>query len=124
MTSRNPLLAAVIAALIVVIGMGAVPPADAQLINPFAKDSLKLDDEDKAMMREAMRSVLESGKAATTKSWTNPKTGVSGTATLLRAYDENGMSCGEVEHAFTKPNTNRYILPFCKTPDGKWKVAL
>jgi len=124
MAPKKSMFAPVFAALIFVFGIGAAPPADAQLINPFAKDSLKLDAEDKAMMREAMRTVLESGKAATTKSWTNPETGVSGTATLLRAYDQDGMPCGEVEHAFTKPNTNRYILPFCKTADGKWKVAL
>jgi len=33
------------------------------------------------------------------------------------------MPCGEIEHVFTVGGGNRYVLPFCRTGDGTWKVA-
>lgn len=114
---------AVMFALLVAAGFGLAPLAAAQVISPFLTDDVKLSAEDGALMRDAIRSVLESGKVDTTKSWTNPETGVSGTATLLKVYERDGAPCGEIEQVFTKPRVSRYILPFCQVPDGKWKLA-
>ena len=124
MASRYPPRGLVLAAIIMAAWVGLAPPAGAQVINPFSKDGLALNDEDDALMRDAIRSVLESGKADTAKSWSNPKTGISGTATLLCVFDKAGAPCGEVEHVLTEPRGNRYVLPFCRMPDGKWKIAL
>lgn len=124
MASRYPLRGIVVAALVMAAGAGLPPLAGAQVINPFSRDSLELDTEDDALMRDAIRSVLESGKPGTAKSWTNPKTGISGTATLLRVFDKGGAPCGEVEHVFAESKGKRYVLPFCRVPDGKWKIAL
>jgi surface antigen len=117
---RGPILAA----LVLAAWGGAGSLAEAQVINPFSRSSLELSAEDDALMREAIRGVLESGKADTSESWTNPKTGLSGTATLLRVFDRDGAPCGEVEHTFQNPGGARYVLPFCRVPDGKWKIAL
>ncbi len=125
MASRYPMRGAALAVFIVAAWAGlAPPPAAAQVINPFSKDSLELSEEDDALMRDAIRSVLESGTVDTAKSWSNPKTGISGRATLLRVFDKDGARCGEVEHVFTEPRGSRYVLPFCRVPDGKWKIAL
>jgi hypothetical protein len=42
-----------------------------------------------------------------------------GFATITR----DGMTCGQVQHEFTKGEGQSYRLLFCKTSDGSWKVA-
>ena len=68
---------------------------------------------------------LEEGRnrSRATADWAGKQSGRAGRATLLRVFERGGMPCGEVEHVFTAGGGNRYVLPFCRTGDGTWKVA-
>jgi len=65
----------------------------------------------------------EAQKQGATADWAAKQSGRAGRATLLRVFERNGMPCGEIEHVFTVGGGNRYVLPFCRTGDGTWKVA-
>lgn len=102
-------------------------PAHAQLISPFSKESLALNDEEMEQMRAALRDVLESGTAGTEKRWNNPTTKRVGIAKLLRTFQKQGSKCGQVQHTLVAPEkadrNTTYTLPFCKQKDGTWKIA-
>jgi surface antigen len=116
------------ALVLVCLSMAAVPPpAKAQLIMPLDDDSITLNAEEKQQMRQAMRDVLESGKAGTEKRWNNSTTKRVGVAKLLRSFEKQGSKCGQVQHTLMAPekgdrNTS-YSMPFCKQKDGTWKIA-
>jgi surface antigen len=95
----------------------------AGLISPFGRESFRLSAADWELLREAVRQVLEAQQDNATATWQGEQSGRAGRATLLRAFKHNGMTCGEVEHAFTAGGGNRYVLPFCRVEDGTWKVA-
>ena len=75
------------------------------------------------LLKGAVRQVLESATAGTTADWQDPESGRAGRASLLRVFERDGMTCGEVEHVFTDGKGTRYVLPFCQVADGSWKVA-
>jgi surface antigen len=117
------------AVLIALFAAFFLPPplANAQLIMPFDDDSVTLNAEEKEQMRQAMRSVLESGTAGTEKRWNNPTTKRVGVAKLLRTFEKQGTKCGQVQHTLMAPekadrNTSMSV-PFCKQKDGTWKIA-
>jgi surface antigen len=113
----------------VLTGAIALAPqaARAQLLNPFNDDAKALSDEEEAQMRDAMRTVLESGKPGTEKRWNNPTTKRTGVAKLLRTFQKQGTKCGQVQHTLVTPEkadkAMTYNLPFCKQGDGTWKIA-
>jgi surface antigen len=116
-TIRGLFLAAAVLAL-------AAPVSAQGLIDPFGRDAVDINPADWALMRDATRKALESGKAGTAVAWKNPDNTRAGQAKLLRTFKRGTLTnCGEVEHVFTKGGGRRYVLPFCKLPDGSWKVA-
>jgi hypothetical protein len=40
---------------------------------------------------------------------------------LLRVYEKNGMTCGEVEQILKVQDESRYVLSFCRANDGTWR---
>lgn len=119
-----------IGAMMIVLGgalMLAPKPATAQLISPFSKESLALNDEELQQMREALKTVLESGKPGTEKRWNNASTKRVGVAKLLRTFQKQGTKCGQVQHTLISPakedRNQTYSMPFCKQADGTWKIA-
>lgn len=105
----------------------SVPTALAQLNFPFNEDAVALSAEEKTQMRDAMRTVLESGKPGMEKRWNNPTSKRTGVAKLLRSFEKQGAKCGQVQHTLVTPEkadrAMTYSLPFCKQSDGSWKIA-
>jgi surface antigen len=105
----------------------SVPTAQAQLNFPFNEDAVALSAEEKTQMRDAMHTVLESGKPGTEKRWNNPTSKRTGVAKLLRSFERQGAKCGQVQHTLVTPQKTdkamTYSLPFCKQSDGTWKIA-
>jgi surface antigen len=103
--------------------LGAVPASGGALVDPFGKETYRLSDAARELLKGAVRQVLESATAGTTADWQDPESGRAGRASLLRVFERDGMTCGEVEHVFTDGKGTRYVLPFCQVADGSWKVA-
>ena len=101
----------------------SLPALAGALINPFDSSGNSLSKEDSDLMKGALKSVLDAKKAGATAEWKSPSSGLAGRATTLDLFEMNGMSCANVEHAFTAGGGAAYRLPFCQTADGRWKIA-
>jgi surface antigen len=93
------------------------------LVDPFGRSAYKLSQADMDLLKEAVRTVLEKQTVGATADWTSASSGKAGRATLLKTFTRDGMACGQVQHDFTKGEGQSYVLPFCRMPDGRWKIA-
>ena len=111
---------ALLAAALLAAGAGI---ATAQNLG-FMRDSVMsfMTQEDAAMIgrnyQEAL--ALPDGHTST---WSNPRTGHSGTASPLKSFQQKGMACRELEMSNTaRGQTSRNVFVFCKTASG-WKIV-
>ncbi|HEY8947436.1 MAG TPA: hypothetical protein VIM56_00985 [Rhizomicrobium sp.] len=112
--------------LCVMLAMGAlsgVPAMAATVPIPILGFGKNLSAADQQLLSQAVRQALEAGKAGASADWSDDSTGHAGRATVLRVYQKGDAPCGAVEHVFTKGDGDRYELPFCRQPDGSWKIA-
>ncbi len=68
---------------------------------------------------------MNAAGTAGSRHWSNPKTGTSGTITLVRDFQSAGMACHELKYLFNLTHPTRrqtYTLNWCRTPDGEWKI--
>lgn len=91
--------------------------------NPFGRDGIAMSQDDIALMQGAVQKVLGEYKDGGKSSWKSATSDRAGRATLLKTFKQKDMQCGEVEHVFTAGGGRRYVLPYCKTKDGQWKLA-
>jgi hypothetical protein len=97
-------------------------------INPFrGSRSPPLDAADIAALTEATNRLLDRPQlvAGGTETWSNPKSGVSGTATAGASSLRKGMTCRVVHYRTTMPGSgtpSSRTLTWCRTKDG-WKIA-
>jgi surface antigen len=82
----------------------------------------ELSAADREAMTRARSEVLDNMKPGAASSWKDEKTGHLGETHLLRVYEMNGMTCGEVEHILKIPEMKRYVTSFCRTSDGTWRA--
>src|SRR5689334_11897081 len=88
----------------------------------LGRDWQRLNGKDMQLLHKTMRDLLDEHSLGASVNWKDPDTGISGRASVLRIYEQDGMPCAEVEHVFTTGNRYRYVLPFCRK-DGEWKMA-
>jgi hypothetical protein len=101
---------------------GAQGPAQSPtMVDPFGPEAATLSKDDNKLMRQTIDKVLAEKRAGATGDWKGDKIG--GRATLRKTFTRNGMACGEVVHEFTVGRGRRYVLPFCETKPGEWKIA-
>jgi surface antigen len=102
-------------------------PAMAQ-INPFRGGrGTPLDAADLTALTDATYRLLDRPRlvAGGIETWSNPQSGVSGTATAGNAVQRNGLACRVVRYQATMSGQGRQrsaTLTWCKTKDG-WKIA-
>lgn len=117
---RGTLLAFVLAA-------GLVVPAGAQ-INPFGPYSTdNLNAEDRRLAEEAASKVYRADPPSigAEQSWANSGSGNSGTITLVRVHDYQGLPCRTLEHRIKVHGRNEPIvfhIDRCRTAAGEWKI--
>lgn len=61
------------------------------------------------------------------RQWHNPKTRDSGTVTLQRIFEQNGLPCHDLRYAITvrtEAAPRRYDVTWCRTRAGAWKIAM
>ena len=91
------------------------------MVDPFGSDAAGMSKEDNKLMRQAIEKVLAEKRAGATANWKGDN--VAGRATLRKTFTRDGMACGEVVHEFTVGRGRRYVVPFCETKGGEWKMA-
>ncbi len=102
-------------------------PALAQ-INPFRNSSrTPMSAEDISALTEATNRLLDRPQlvAGGTETWSNPKSGASGTITAGAVVQRKGLTCRIVNYQNTVPgplSQRTSTLTWCKTKDG-WKVG-
>jgi surface antigen len=101
--------------------------SDAQ-INPFQSSRAHLRGDDFALMSAAASRLYQQDTVAdgATDQWSNPKTGDSGTVTVLHSFEKSGMACRRVRYDIllrAQTGKRTYTVNWCKTDSGEWKIA-
>ncbi len=102
-------------------------PALAQ-INPFrGSRSTPLNADDLTALGEATNCLLDRPQLAVgaTESWSNPKSGASGTVTAGDPVKRHGLACRVMRYSAAVPGPRAEraaTLTWCKTKDG-WKLG-
>jgi surface antigen len=97
-------------------------------INPFRNSSgTPLNGDDMAALNQATVSLLERQQltAGATETWSNAKSGASGTITAGDPAQRKGLACRVLRYQNTVPGPNptrNVTVTWCKTKDG-WKIA-
>ena len=81
-----------------------------------------MNRDDTAMLVRNYTQALDTLPDGHTNTWTNPKTGATGTATPLKTMQQKGMTCRQLEltnHAGGQSGRSEWT--FCKTKAG-WKI--
>jgi surface antigen len=102
-------------------------PAFAQ-INPFrGTRATPLNSDDIAALTDATNRLLDRPGLATgaKETWSNPKSGASGTVTAGTATKQKGLACRVMHYGLAVPGPHSErdrTLTWCKTHDG-WKLG-
>jgi surface antigen len=83
----------------------------------------ELSAADREAMARARGEVLDNLKPGAASTWKDEKTGHLGKAHLLRVYEKNGMTCGDIEQILKVQEESRYVISFCRASDGTWRSA-
>jgi hypothetical protein len=113
--------------MLLLIAIGMAHPSVAQ-INPFrGSRGTPLRAADLAALGDATNRLLDRPELAVgdSETWSNPDSGVTGTATAGSTTQRKGLACRIVNYQATVPGSNPQrsaSLTWCKTKDG-WKIG-
>jgi surface antigen len=105
----------------VAIWLASALPANAAAYF-LSRNAPHLTAEDTRMIEQAIYGALGEGKTGAKAEWANSATGRAGQASVLQVSTKATMPCGSVEHIFTKGGGERFVLSYCRQPDGSWKI--
>lgn len=117
-------------ALIVMLGAACALPlvAHAQ-VNPFRSSRIGsgLSQEDLKELGAASRQLYAQDNVAngTTDTWSNPKSGNSGTVTVMDSFQRQGNACRKLRYDIrlkVRSGVRTYTLSWCHMPDNTWKI--
>ena len=98
----------------------------AQLINPFGPARGDFTKQDMDLLQAKLRPLLEQGKAGAVAAWRNPANSNFGTMRIAKTFERQGLACRRVTHIVklrSYKNARRFVVSYCKTSDGAWKIA-
>lgn len=82
-----------------------------------------MTEEDRVLLSDAVRAVLDQGADGQVRAWENPKTGARGELTPVATFEQAGQKCRDLEVANSaRGRSNRLVLTFCRQDDGDWKI--
>ena len=117
----------IVGSLAAAVALSAVVlPAQAQL-NPFTRAGFELSQEDIDLLSAAAKKLYidESVPVGTVETWSNPKSGNTGSVQLIGTFDYKGLPCRRLQHDIRIAKVAdpfRFIFDRCKTADGAWKT--
>jgi hypothetical protein len=117
----GPLLAAILA----VLALSEPALAQYPAFGVFGR-ILTAAPEDLPVVREASAPLFDATAAGTTREWSNPATGNSGTIKLRRIFALNGMPCRTFDYTtWTGHHTSetRVVIDWCKVANNGWKLV-
>lgn len=122
---RVPAVAALSLAAAAIAWLSVNAPAEAQ-VNPFGRN-IEMSREDMRRLGEAESRLYaqEPPAVGSTETWSNPKTGRSGTVTLIDSFERNGMPCRKLRHDINPRRhqpSYQFVIDRCRLPDGSWKI--
>lgn len=104
-----------------------LPGGAAAQINPFGGYKEKtLTAEDLQLMNAAASKLREDDATpiGTTERWSNPKTGNSGTVTLLQRFRKRDLPCQMIRHDYRHESRGGdfvFDIEVCRLSSGEWK---
>lgn len=103
----------------------AAPIAQAANVGfTFRGPAAHMNDSDWETFRAEAREVLENGEDNRTYQWTNSETGVSGTFTRNRSFEENGAPCRDITVTLAAgPSQGSQVMMVCKQTDDTWRIV-
>jgi surface antigen len=105
-----------------------VSAAHAQLLNPFrGYRGPMMNDQDRKLAREALRTLLNQEPAIVGKveTWNNPADGRHGSLTMGGSFRHSSMDCRTVQSSVSYPDwatPRTFTVKLCRTPRGEWKM--
>ncbi len=118
------------ALLLVALSLAAValPTISEAQINPFQSSRTGLRGDDLTLMSAAASQLYQQDTVTNGAEdhWSNPKTGNSGTVTVLQSFEKAGMACRKVRYVIRLRHVTGqriYTVNWCKTASGEWKIA-
>jgi surface antigen len=103
-----------------------VAPVQAQL-NPFSRAGFELSQDDIELLKAAAQKLYidESVSVGTVETWSNPKSGNTGSVQLIGTFEHKGLPCRRLQHDIKIKDVAdpfRYIFDRCKVSSGEWKL--
>ena len=100
-------------------------PATAQNIGFLSKGPIAyLNDEEKAMLSEALNQALENGKDGEVVTWENPGSGNNGRIELLDTHEDYGTICRTIRtQTSADGREGGGIYRLCLADDHSWRFA-
>jgi surface antigen len=97
-------------------------------INPFRRSvTVALDSDDLQIMNGAASKLAQgSSSVGQTETWENPKSGRSGSVSLMQTFEKNGMLCQKRRYVIDQTFNSQgraYVMNLCRLPTGEWKLA-
>jgi surface antigen len=112
---------------IILIGVLASLPAQAQLLGRGFESNITLTRQDLDILRETVTGKIHGQGVGATASWTNPASGNYGTIRLVRKFNSGALRCETVRYTLTTTRRNvaaeHYTFDSCLQPDGSWKIS-
>jgi len=110
------------------LGIVASPAVSNAQINPFRSSRTLLHGDDWTLMTDSASQLYQQDTVAdgAASHWSNPKTGDSGTVTVLHSFEKAGMACRRVRYVIRLRGVTGqkiYTVNWCKTASGEWKIA-
>ncbi len=126
--SRNLRNAGVVLALgscLIILASTAVTMAQ---INPFGRaGTIDLNNDDLQLMNGAASKLGQENSAiGQTETWQNPKSGRSGSISLMETFQKYGLPCQKRRYVVdktVKSQGSTYVMDLCRLPTGEWKLA-
>ena len=107
----------------------SLSPASLQAaVNPLRNVRTGLNSADLRAMNAAAARLYQQdtvSDGATTK-WSNPRSGNSGSVTVLQSFTKSDMPCRELRydiHLHARRGMRSYTVNWCKTASGVWKLS-
>lgn len=112
-------------ALIFALALSGAAPAGAQ-VSPFG-DSLDLTADDVEMLKAAAAALFadDGARLGDTRTWSNPASGNTGSVSLVKTFEHQGLPCKRVQHVVEqKGRADQVVYQFarCRTSDGTWRL--